>query len=198
MTFGTLASIASPHGTPTREPSPCLTSWTSSTKSGQSQSSATMEFGCSRRFSCPAVSECTYEPREVPYATKNMSNTVLYRPGRDEWLELLGEMVQITNEAVRRRASTARDASKPLSLEYMADRIDVDDPLFGYVAVTKDKGWLQGCVLQPTEHRLLLRVFLTLLFFVGGAGTSRARRSPHGIAASVGTPSVHAWRAWPL
>ena len=107
----------------------------------------------SRRFSCPAVSECTYDPREVPYAAKDMKNTVLFRPARNEWLELLGEMVQITNEAVRRRASTARDASKPLCLEYMADRIDVDDPLFGYVAVTKDKGWLQGCVPQPTERR---------------------------------------------
>ena len=41
----------------------------------------------------------------------------------------------MVNEAVRRRASTVRDASKPLSLEYMADRLDVDDPLTGYLAV---------------------------------------------------------------
>ena len=33
----------------------------------------------------------------------------------------------MVNEAVRRRASTVRDASKPLSLEYMGDRLDVDD-----------------------------------------------------------------------
>ena len=85
-----------------------------------------------------------------------MSNTVLLRPPREQWLTLLGEMVQITNEAVRRRASTARDASKPLALEYMADRIDIDDPLFGYVAVTKDKGWMQGfvtCTTFTTWHR---------------------------------------------
>ena len=31
----------------------------------------------------------------------------------------------MVNEAVRRRASTVRDASKPLSLEYMGDRLDV-------------------------------------------------------------------------
>ena len=35
--------------------------------------------------------------------------------------------------------------AKPLSLEYMADRLDVDDPLFGYIAVSTDKSWLQGC-----------------------------------------------------
>ena len=104
-----------------------------------------------RRFSCPAVHECVYEPREIPNCDKDMTNTVILMPKRDEWLRMLGEMVQVTNEAVRRRARTARDASKPLSLEYMADRIDVDDPLFGYMAVTKDTGWLQGCASrQPS------------------------------------------------
>ena len=109
-----------------------------------------------RRFSCPAVHEAAYEPRDVPNGDKDMKNTVILRPQREEWLQLLGEMVQITNEAVRRRASCARDASKPLSLEYMADRCDVDDPLFGYLAVTKDKGWMQGfvtCTTFTTWHR---------------------------------------------
>ena len=48
--------------------------------------------------------------------------------------------------AVRRRAGCKRDEAKPLSLEYMADRLDVDDPLFGYLAFTKSEGWLQGYV----------------------------------------------------
>eukprot|EP00966_Prymnesium_polylepis_P164768 3809424-Prymnesium_polylepis.1 len=59
-------------------------------------------------------------------------------------------MVQMVNEAVRRRANTVRDASKPLSLEYMADRLDVDDPLFGYLAATKAEGWMQGFVTATT------------------------------------------------
>ena len=104
----------------------------------------------SRRFSCPAVNEAAYEPREVPACDRSMKNTVLVRPARSEWLLMLGEMVQMLNEAVRRRASSALDASKPLSLEYMADRMDVDDPLFGYLAVTKDTGWLQGFVTCTT------------------------------------------------
>ena len=35
-------------------------------------------------------------------------------------------------------------------------RIDVDDPLFGYLAVTADKGWMQGfvtCTTFTTWHR---------------------------------------------
>ena len=100
-----------------------------------------------RRFSCPPITECLYEPRDVPNATRDMEGTVILRPGRDEWIKLLGEMVQITNEAVRRRATCMRDASKPLSLEYMADRLDVDDPIFGYLAVARATGWMQGYVL---------------------------------------------------
>ncbi|KOO28307.1 hypothetical protein Ctob_004251 [Chrysochromulina tobinii] len=103
-----------------------------------------------RRFSCPPVFEAAYEPREVPEAARDMHGSVIFRPTRDDWLPLLGEMIQLTNEAVRRRAASARDASKPLQLEFMADRIDVDDPLFGYIAVTKDKGWLQGFITATT------------------------------------------------
>ena len=134
-----------------------------------------------RRFSLPAVTEASYEPRQIPNAARDMAGTVILRPERQQWLSLLGEMVQagssspllctytraslcslalspppyappaerlhtlraphpprppqMVNEAVRRRASTVRDASKPLSLEYMADRLDVDDPLTGYLAV---------------------------------------------------------------
>ena len=154
-----------------------------------------------RRFSCPPVHEAPYEPRAIPDAAKDMEGTVLLRPKREEWLELLGEMVQMTNEAVRRRAKCARDASKPLSLEYMADRMDVraractcrahampcqsslfsppralvlrclscrgvsairvflpqvDDPLFGYLAVARETGWMQGyvtCTTFTTWHR---------------------------------------------
>lgn len=70
-----------------------------------------------RRFACPPVHEAPYEPRQIPNAERDMSGSVLLKPPRELWLTLLGEMVQMVNEAVRRRASTVRDASKPLSLE---------------------------------------------------------------------------------
>lgn len=103
-----------------------------------------------RRFACPPVQEAPYEPRQIPNADRALGNTVLMRPPREMWLTLLGEMVQMVNEAVRRRASTVRDASKPLSLEYMADRLDVDEPIFGYLAVTKAEGWMQGFITATT------------------------------------------------
>ena len=112
--------------------------------------------GLARRFALPPVEEAVYELRDIPDAKKDMSGSVILRPARETWLSLLGEMVQMTNEAVRRRAASARDASKPLSLEYMADRLDIDDPLFGYLAVTADKGWMQGfvtCTTFTTWHR---------------------------------------------
>ena len=103
-----------------------------------------------RRFALPPVHEASYEPRQIPNAPRDMEGTAIFRPPRELWLTMLGEMVQMVNEAVRRRAASARDASKPLSLEYMADRLDVDDPLFGYMAVTKTEGWLQGFVTATT------------------------------------------------
>ena len=73
-----------------------------------------------------------------------MTNTTIVRPTREQWLAMLGELVLMCNECVRRKAQSRKDEAKPLSLEYMADRLDVDDPLFGYIAVSSDKSWLQG------------------------------------------------------
>ena len=103
-----------------------------------------------RRFALPPVTEAAYEPRQIPNAARDMADTVLIRPPREMWTTLLGEMVQMVNEAVRRRASSVKDASKPLSLEYMADRLDVDDPLRGYMAFTEKEGWLQGFITSTT------------------------------------------------
>ena len=103
-----------------------------------------------RRFACPPVQEAPYEPRQIPNAQRDMTDTCIIKPSREVWLTLLGEMVQMVNEAVRRRASSVRDASKPLSLEYMADRLDVDDPLFGHLAVTRAEGWMQGFITATT------------------------------------------------
>jgi len=37
--------------------------------------------------------------------------------------------------------------AKPLTLEYMADRLDTDDPTWGYMVRQETTGWLQGFVL---------------------------------------------------
>ena len=103
-----------------------------------------------RRFALPPINEAHYDPRGVPSADRQMSNTTIVRPTREQWLAMLGELVQMCNECVRRKAQSRKDEAKPLSLEYMADRLDVDDPLFGYIAVSSDKSWLQGFITVTT------------------------------------------------
>ena len=48
-----------------------------------------------RRFSLPAVTEASYEPRQIPNAARDMKGTVILRPERATWLKMLGEMVQV-------------------------------------------------------------------------------------------------------
>ena len=68
-------------------------------------------------------------------------------------------MLLLCNEAARRSIKRGtmvhkKDAngvqSKPLGLEYMVDRIDLDDPLTGYMVRTEKEGWLQGFITVTT------------------------------------------------
>ena len=68
-------------------------------------------------------------------------------------------MLLLCNEAARRGSKRGmvvhkKDAngvqSKPLGLEYMVDRINVDDPLTGYMLRTEKEGWLQGFITVTT------------------------------------------------
>ena len=43
-----------------------------------------------------------------------------------------------------------RGYDKPLSLDYIADRLDIDNPLRGYMIRHKTGGWLQGFILITT------------------------------------------------
>ena len=67
---------------------------------------------------------------------------------RDHFKEAMAEMVLLCTEAMR-RSSSSRCKSKPLSLEYIADRLDVDDPCFGYLVRSKE-GMLQGFITVTT------------------------------------------------
>ena len=40
--------------------------------------------------------------------------------------------------------------AKPLSIDYIRDRIDIDDPLYGYQVRHKFGGWMQGFILYTT------------------------------------------------
>ncbi|GAB5359279.1 hypothetical protein AAMO2058_000530700 [Amorphochlora amoebiformis] len=45
---------------------------------------------------------------------------------------------------------TVAGVGKPLSLEYIADRVDLDDPIWGYMIRTQKEGWLQGFITMTT------------------------------------------------
>ena len=90
-----------------------------------------------------------YEFSSVPKCIRNMDGSVIQAiQDRKHFKECMAEMVLLCNEAIR-RSSAKRDTGKPLSLEYIADRLDVDDPCFGFLARSKE-GRLQGFITVTT------------------------------------------------
>jgi len=85
----------------------------------------------------------------VPKAVRDLQGSQIYEiQNRDQFKEAMAEMVLLCTEALRRTTAN-RCSSKPLSLEYIADRLDVDDPCFGYV-IRSDQGMLQGFITVTT------------------------------------------------
>lgn len=91
----------------------------------------------------------SYLMKDVPKCSKDLKGSVLYEiQDRNHFKEAMAEMVLLCTEAMR-RTSTTRCSSKPLSLEYIADRLDIDDPSFGYIVRTQE-GMLQGFITATT------------------------------------------------
>eukprot|EP00960_Hanusia_phi_P001105 30118-Hanusia_phi.AAC.3 len=100
-----------------------------------------------------------YDLEDVPVASKDMSGSVIVRlEDREQWVASLSEMLLLCNEAAGRRIAkfgfqkknTDGTQTKPLGLEYMADRLDTDDPIYGYQVRTAEEGWLQGFITMTT------------------------------------------------
>jgi len=58
----------------------------------------------------------------------------------DEWLSKVGDMMQVCNEAARRRTlhvnKNASHYDKPLSESYILERLELDDPVQGFIVQT--------------------------------------------------------------
>eukprot|EP00947_MAST-08B_sp_MAST-8B-sp1_P004252 g4252.t1 len=92
---------------------------------------------------------------DVPDCEDDLAGSVVVRVNdRPRWLASIAELVSLCNEASRRKTlrakSRARVYEKPLSLDYIMDRIDTDDPLRGYMVRRSDTGWLQGFISITT------------------------------------------------
>jgi hypothetical protein len=97
----------------------------------------------------PPLRQPKYVFEKVQKAAKDLDGSeVLEIRDRDQFKESMAEMVLLCTEAMR-RTSANRCSSKPLSLEYIADRLDVDDPCFGYMVRSKE-GMLQGFITVTT------------------------------------------------
>ena len=90
----------------------------------------------------PPLKMPPYELEDVKNCVPDLSGSVIVDiEDRIVWLQSLAEMLLLCNESANRRMTKVGNQqkscsdgtqTKPLGLEYMADRIDIDDPLRGY------------------------------------------------------------------
>lgn len=126
-----------------------------------------------QRFEGKPLKQPSYLMSHVPYCTKNFEGSYIQEVSdREVITDSIAEMLLLCKEAVRRKSTnnesqgtsmrtTTKICTKPLSLEYIADRIDVDDPLLGFFVRTAPsksmnkesnvrEGMLQGFITITT------------------------------------------------
>lgn len=182
----------------------------------------------SQRRLLPPLQEPAYNFEGVPKAPRDLSGSGIQRLScREDALACLAEMLMLCNEASRRSSrkpgasavqthlnAQRRECSavngachhvvpgqgtKPLALEYLADRIDTDDPLHGYTVRTRDEGWLQGFVTITTFTTWYVGATYTRPRAPRCTGTTESRGFPAlrltaGCAGSGGIP----WQSTPV
>lgn len=111
-----------------------------------------------QRFAGKPLLHPGYSFRDVPKCSRNLAGSAVCEvTNRDDFNDSLAEMVKLCSETMRRQADAkteeaAREGNaapvkrttKPLSLEYMADRMDVDDPIWGFFVRTAAKSVANG------------------------------------------------------
>jgi hypothetical protein len=98
-----------------------------------------------------------YSVDAVPYAARPdpEATTVLVRVcSRERWQRALDELLALCDEAVRRSSlrhdATAECYESPIAREFVEGRLQLDDPLAGWMARERATGLLQGFVLCTT------------------------------------------------
>jgi len=93
------------------------------------------------RFAQKPLPQPAYNFSSVPKPEPDLRGSALQfvDNDRDAFHACMAEMLLLCKEAMRRRRTMKRGTgSKPLSLEYLADRFDVDDPVFGFLVRTAE------------------------------------------------------------
>ncbi len=108
----------------------------------------------------PKLQMPCYDLEDVPLAARDLSTSVVVRvKERADWMGSLSEMLLLCNEAAARRLEkfglTGNNSdgthTKPLGLEYMADRLDTDDPLEGFQVTSIYVGFF-GYIARQLSH----------------------------------------------
>ena len=111
---------------------------------------ATVEFWAAATARLPKTA--SYDMRRVE-GSRDLANCVLLAPrDRVEWFLILGELMALTEEATRRHGEALKlnPLPTPMPTAYVAQRLDFDDPLWGYQVRDAKHGWLMGVVTLTT------------------------------------------------
>jgi len=106
-----------------------------------------------RRHAGKPMRQPLYRFDTIPKCKKDLEGSTIYEvTNRDDFVDSMAEMVYICKEAMRRanKPLNGKRTSKPLSLEYIADRLDIDDPLRGFFVRDNDSSRLQGYITFTT------------------------------------------------
>lgn len=113
----------------------------------------------------PLHSPAHFARRSIPTSRKSKPtklqqekasvDSLIWSPlSREEWDDSVSEMTTLASQASYRRAikqsPTHGKIEPPLSLQYIRERTDIDDPLKGYQLRHVPTGYLQGFVMTTT------------------------------------------------
>jgi hypothetical protein len=99
-------------------------------------------------FTSDPPPETRYDFAAVPQCETDLGGSVLLRPtSRRQWFACIQELESLAQESLDRRAQRLMmNTPSGLPLVYIADRMDIDDPLWGYQIRGAGTGWLQGFI----------------------------------------------------
>lgn len=143
-----------------------------------------------RRFHGKPLLQPTYNFRDVPYCSRDLSgSTISIVTDRQHLVDSIAELTLLCSEAARRKISSknseggssgvpsTKKTTKPLSIEYIFDRIDTDDPIWGLMVRTDTpmsiKGRVSNMKSSPHWKRGMLQGFITMTTFTNWQSSFR-------------------------
>eukprot|EP00571_Detonula_confervacea_P010596 CAMPEP_0172305424 /NCGR_PEP_ID=MMETSP1058-20130122/6717_1 /TAXON_ID=83371 /ORGANISM="Detonula confervacea, Strain CCMP 353" /LENGTH=1376 /DNA_ID=CAMNT_0013017021 /DNA_START=256 /DNA_END=4386 /DNA_ORIENTATION=+ len=145
-----------------------------------------------RRFHGKPLLQPNYNFRDVPWCAKDLTGSTLsVVTERQHLVDSIAELTLVCSEATRRKkpdpassssannagAPSTKKTTKPLSIEYIFDRIDTDDPIWGLLVRTDTpmsfKGRASNLKSSPNWKRGMLQGFITMTTFTNWQSSFR-------------------------